>query len=209
MQSALIKEIFGDFFFGPEELEQIADKIGIVAPLSRGLPIPPIPFPLDYLQSVAETHLLVLFIPYKPEGEKISLVSMRSFFGYDPAVAEPCFYNQDWYLKEAFANENNIPLEWKLIRSTVKNDTRGKRPEELLVTGDALFPEALALAYTFFAAYHLRSMTLWENDFVWCRETDSNGDRIYVGRYNDPAGIAKNGFSIHRHLRISDMYGSL
>ena len=31
--------------------------------------------------------------------------------------------------------------------------------------------------------------------------------RIYVGRYFDPLGISKNGFSVHRQLRIRNNYG--
>ena len=35
----------------------------------------------------------------------------------------------------------------------------------------------------------------------------TNSDQIYVGRYIDPIKINKNGFSIHRHLKIKNNYG--
>ena len=28
---------------------------------------------------------------------------MRNHFGTTPSAHEPCFYNQDWYVKESFA----------------------------------------------------------------------------------------------------------
>ena len=49
---------------------------------------------------------------------------------------------------------------------------------------------------------------LWRHDFIWCDDSDHNGDRIYTGRYIDPNGINKNGFNIHRHLSIRPCYGA-
>ena len=48
-----------------------------------------------------------------------------------------------------------------------------------------------------------------EKYFIWCNDVDANGDRIYVGRYFDPLGISKNGFSVHRQLRIKNNYGCI
>lgn len=50
---------------------------------------------------------------------------------------------------------------------------------------------------------------LWYHDFVWCSDVDHNGDRIYVGKYNDIDGVNKDGFSIHRHLALRLCYGCI
>jgi len=55
--------------------------------------------------------------------------------------------------------------------------------------------------------FHTQGGLLWKSDFIWCSDKDKNGDQIYVGRYRDPLGVNKNGFNIHRHLKIRNYYG--
>ena len=71
------------------------------------------------------------------------------------------------------------------------------------------FPTAILCVYTFFAYYYARKELLWHHDFVWCSDTDHNGDRIYVGKYHDVDEVNKNGFSIHRHLALRNCYGAI
>jgi hypothetical protein len=71
------------------------------------------------------------------------------------------------------------------------------------------FPSAILCVYAFFAYYCSYGEMLWHNDFVWCLDTDHNGDRIYVGKYHDVDGVNKNGFSIHRHLSLRSCYASV
>ena len=79
------------------------------------------------------------------DGAPVTLMSLREKYGIDPAVSEPCFYNQDWYVKEDFAR-TPLPAEWHTIRKEVIPATRGKRPDEV----DALLGagESLPLAVT-------------------------------------------------------------
>ena len=66
-------------------------------------------------------------------------------------------------------------------------------------------PSALLCAFVFFSNYYnTNGELLWKNDFTWCSDIDSNDDQIYVGRYIDVKGLNKNGFNIHRHLKIKN-----
>ena len=82
------------------------------------------------------------------------------------------------------------------------------QPTELLKEHIS-FPSAILCVYTFFAYYYAQKGLLWYHDFIWCSDTDHNGDRIYVGKYHDVDGVNKNGFSIHRHLALRNCYASI
>lgn len=194
------KQIMGKNFIGPDELSQIEDKMGIIIPSG----ISEIPISSQELYEKREKYILILGASQMKTGEALTLKSMRSHFGIDPDSFEPCFYNQDWYLNESFME---IPLEsnWFLIKKTIDEETRGTNPEE--ISAHYSFPSAILCAYSFFAYWFLTLQCLWKHDFVWCSNKDSNGDRIYVARYFDPNGVSKNGFSIHRHLKIRRNYG--
>lgn len=201
------KEILGKNFIGVEAVTAIADKLNLLHPSALKQSIPAIPYTQQQLLAVADTHLLFLFIPFTAQEKALTLLEMRSFFGMDPNIQEPCFYNQDWYVKEKFVNESLATCKWFLLRKELINESRGKGIDEN--TNHENLPSALVCAYAFFAHYFNTGEYLWKTDFVWCSDTDANGDRVYVGRYFDPQAIAKNGFSIHRHLRLSKMYGSI
>lgn len=196
-------EIFGKYFFGPEELDPVWRKLGLLSPSE----IPEIPFSVDLLRSKKDNYLLILGSGIRTDGGTMSLKTLRDIFGVDPSVSEPCFYNQDWYLKEQFANTCSLETKWFLVRREVYEASRGRNPEVL--RDDCIFPSALLCAYAFFSTWFILGECLWKNDFLWCADHDSNGDRIYVGRYFDPSGISKNGFSIHRHLSIRSNYGCI
>lgn len=201
------KKIMGKNFIGPDELALIALSLNI-APLKN---IPKIPHSEKLLKKLAKEYILILGVPKDKNGEPLTLNNMRSFLGYDPVVNEPCFYNQDWYLKEKFAKDTTLKSKWYLIRKEVMKESRGLRPEVLegkLKKGQQ-FPSAILTAFTFFAYYFLNDgALLWKHDFIWCSDKDKNGDRIYTGRYTDPKKINKNGFNIHRHLSIRPAYGA-
>jgi len=204
LTSTEAKALFGSNFIGLEEIELISQKLNILAPSKLDLTIPPIPFSEKELVSKSQSHVLILLVPFDADGNRLSLLALRKHFGMDPLFAEPCFYNQDWYVNENFAKDCTINLEWRLISYEVINESKGQSES---FVGKLKLPTALCCAYTFFAYYLLNNKILWPTNFIWCADKDGNGDRIYVGRYYDPLGIAKNGFSIHRHLRITPVYG--
>lgn len=194
------KEMFGENFIGPEELQYKQEYICF----SRNPTIEPLP-ELNILSSYKSTHLLVYKNPILEDGRKISLSLLLELFGNDPGKIEPCFYNQDWYLNERFFRKTLEP-GWILISENLADTTRGIHPSSL---SDCTLPSALDCAYVFFMNFLINHKVLWQFDYVWCNDNDSNGDQIYVGRYFDPLGMNKRGFSIHRHLKIKPNYGSV
>lgn len=207
MEIAQVKKIMKDNFIGPDELNRIADGFKI-APLTD-VKLPKIRFSEEILRKSSRSHLLILGVPAFSDGKKLTLNSLRELFGTDPDAHEPCFYNQDWYLKERFASETNLKFGWYLIRKNVKPDTRGKAIAGIAegLSQVEKFPPAVLTAYAFFAWYLLHEEPLWSSDFIWCSDKDHNGDQVYAGRYHDPNKINKNGFNIHRHLSIRKCYG--
>lgn len=179
-------------FIGIKELEKIKDRFRIKTPAQ----IPKVSYQPKLLEKLKNSHILILGLP-------VSINQMRDIFGTDPQKSEPCFYNQDWYLKEDFANKT-LDFGWYLISKEIKKETRGKEPKKI----NESLPLAVLATYTFFVYYLLTKEKLWDKDFIWCKDTDHNGDQIYVGRYTDPENINKNGFNIHRHLKIRSFYGT-
>lgn len=177
---------------GPEELGKLPWLHG------ENLTAPPMPFSEKVLAEHDKTHILI----FTPAIPSLTIVGLRERFGADPSKREPCMYNQDWYLKEDFAN---VPPDgkWHLVRKEVLDEARGKQPDDIASNlSSETLPSTITAALTFFAWHELHGEPLWKNDFLWCSDRDHNGDRIYVGRYIDPEGINKNGFNVHRHLSI-------
>lgn len=202
------KKIMGKNFIGPDELTSVASALGIMPIMNA----PVVPYDAKTLKKISKDYLLILGVAKMHDGKPLTLNNMHNFFGLDPAISEPCFYNQDWYLKEKFANTTTLKMRWYLLRTHVAKETRAIRPDILetkLKKGEK-FPTAILTAFTFFAYYFLNNKALlWKHDFIWCSDKDKNGDRIYTGRYSDPKKINKNGFNIHRHLAIRSAYGAV
>lgn len=183
---------------GAEELRRLPFLAG------ENLDASEIPFSDEALEQRASSHILV----FTPRIERLTIVGLRELFGTDPAKREPCMYNQDWYLNEAFAN-TPPDGKWHLVHKAVLEDARAKLPETIESSLSAeQFPSAVTCAFTFFAWYLAKDEMLWKHDFLWCSDRDHNGDRIYVGRYEDPSGVNKNGFNVHRHLSLRSEYSA-
>lgn len=196
------RTIMGVNFIGCEEFNQISTKFSVKIPSI----CPKIPYSKEYLIDKKDDYLLILGVSETKDSKPLNLLFLRELFGTNPDVSEPCFYNQDWYMKEDFMN---ICLEnkWYLIKKTVFEDSRAELPIVLL--NMYTFPTAILCAYSFFAYWFHANETLWKYDFVWCSDQDHNGDRIYIGKYIDIDGVNRNGFSIHRHLALRDTYATV
>lgn len=197
-----VKLLFGNNFIGAEELSSVSNCF----PLHIPNKIPEIPFSEQQLSNAKDDYLLILGVTQMHHTNPITLMSLRNFFGIDPDIYEPCFYNQDWYIKENFMNKS-LECKWYLLRKNVFEDSRSVQPSQL--ERQYTFPLAILCAYTFFVYWFLYKDILWKYDFIWCNDMDHNGDRIYVGKYHDIDGINKNGFSIHRHLGLRNCYGAI
>ncbi len=200
------KEMLGNDFIGPNELNAICSLIG-VKKIDFGS-LPELVLTKTELLSIKENNCILFVVNNKMEtGEQLSIASLRNSIGLD-SIKKVGFYNQDWYLKEAFfANEFEAPF-WAVLPKKIPSESRAKIPSNS--DPSTTLPSALLVSYLFFVYYfHTKNTILWKNDYIWCSDVDHKGDMIYVGRYEDPAGINQNGFSIHRHLKISEAYGFL
>lgn len=199
-----LESLFGKNFIGPEQVNNLLIEMGL--PLLKEEDVPEMNYELGLLQSKASDYLLVMGYAGTNDSP-LTIIRFRDTFGVDPDKKEPCLYNQDWYLAEDFV-KTILEKRWYLIKKDVIEESRAVMPTDLMAKNIA-FPSAILCTYTFFAYYFACSEYLWWHDFVWCCDTDHNGDRIYVGKYNDVDCINKNGFSIHRHLALRPCYASV
>lgn len=204
MEREQIRQLFGVNFIGKEELKLFFKALGLgEVEIQEG----PIEYSDSDLQSAAGQGYILIYGIGQINELHLTLKFLRERFGVNPDKSEPCLYNQDWYMKEDFMDValNN---QWYLIKKEVFENSRAVMPGDLTQLG-LNFPSAILCGYTFFAYWFARSEYLWWHDFVWCSDTDHNGDRIYVGKYHDIDGVNKNGFSIHRHLALRPCYGAI
>lgn len=152
------------------------------------------------------SYYIKAFIPKKIDQESLTITYLFNLFGTDPIEFEPCFYNQDWYLKESFANTPLKGDKMIEIEARIPKENFGFLPSKTIVEK---LPSALELTYIFFLVYLKYGIVLWKYDYLWTSDFDEENDQIYVGRYYDPKGLVKNGFSIHRHLSIKSNYGHI
>ena len=204
MEREAVKKLFGKNFIGKEELKPFFKALGFG---DKEIQEKPIEYSDYDLQKTAEEGYILIYGVEHVNGQNITLRFLRDKFGVNPDESEPCLYNQDWYLKENFIDKS-LNAQWYLIKKEVYEDSRAVMPGDLTQRG-INFPPAILCGYTFFAYFFARNEYLWYHDFVWCSDVDHNGDRIYVGKYNDVDGVNKNGFSIHRHLALRDCYASV
>ena len=198
------KELFGNRFLGPNELKPMFERMCLNSVDDSSYIIP---YTKEQLTKYAREGYILIFAIDKVDDTLININLFRNKFGIDPDNSEPCLYNQDWYISEDFIFKPIIS-GWHLIKKDIFEDSRAVMPKELIAR-DIKFPTAILCIYTFFAYYYAYNEKLWYYDFVWCSDTDHNGDRIYVGKYHDVDGVNKNGFSIHRHLALRSCYGAI
>lgn len=189
------KKLFQENFIGPEEIRQCS--LGFI--ISGEIPL--IPYDLNELKINFDDYILILGTDKINNTEDNNISNLLLLFGYDSDTNSPGFYNQDWYIKEPFAKKT-LGYRWYLIKKTLMEDSKGLIPEETIYNK---LPSAILCTYTFFIYWHINKFLLWENIFIWCKDLDQSGDRIYVGKYSND--FNNNGFSIHRHLKIKNFHG--
>ncbi len=107
-------------------------------------------------------------------------------------AAYPRLFNrgQSWFIDEPF------------MRAFPNDEANPFPPTQLVNIGAAPAVDAsLPLAVDLAAAYVLRPTDpIWKN-WIWCRDVDRIGQRIYVGK-------TEKGFEIHRHLHLDEKWGT-
>lgn len=201
MEASEAKEILNANFIGTEELPKIKGAFSVSIPNE----IPIIPFAKEDILSVRNTHLLLLCPSFFSDGTSITIKSIKGKIS--SYKGKPCFYNQDWYLKEKFI-EKPLETKWLLVSKSLLDETRALSVEQIVPRYK--LHSAVELTFAFFANYFINNgEKLWNNDYVWCSDIDDKGDQIYIGRYTDASGLNADGFEIHRHLRIKRNYGAV
>lgn len=197
----LAEKIMGSNFVGIEELKKVK-QMKLLLPTN----CPLIPFTEEVLKQKSHDYILILCVDKFTNNKNVTIRNIKEIYGKNPDMFEPCFYNQDWYDCENFIDQ---PVEagWKFIRKNIYEESRGVPPNQLMLQFS--FPTAVLCTYTFFAVWESLGIKLWYHDFIWCKDMDHNGDRIYVGKYHDVDGVNKNGFSIHRHLELRPCYACI
>lgn len=195
------KKIMGNNIIYPDELNAIKELDLSVKEKSAV-----IPFSIDELRTKSKDYMLIYGCAKFNNGQPVNIKNLKKIFGDNPDRKAPCFYFQDWYDNEDFINKE-LDEGWFFIRKRVYEESRSVLPNEL--AKKYKFPSAIQCVYSFFVTWLVLGEKLWYHDFVWCSDVDHNGDRIYVGKYNDIDGVNKDGFSIHRHLALRLCYGCI
>ena len=197
----IAKQIMGGNIISPKELKQLIE-LDFALPQDFSF----IPYSKEELEQKANDYLLIYGCSMFENKKPVNILNLKTIFGDNPSEKSPCFYFQDWYNNESFVR-TSMKEGWFLIRKQVYEESRKVLPDEL--NKKYTFPSAIQCTYAFFVAWLVLKIKLWYHDFVWCNDVDHNGDRIYVGKYNDVDGINKDGFSIHRHLSLRPCYGCI
>ena len=127
------QKLFKYNFIGIEELTPFLLKMGVASDSIQRLSLPDLPYSKEDIEQYSKDHILILGIS-RIEDVELSISSIRERMGLNPELSEPCFYNQDWYLKEKFINLT-LKQKWYLIRKEVFEESRAIQPNELVRQG--------------------------------------------------------------------------
>ena len=175
----LAREIMGQKMFGVEE----AIKFFGVSPSKQQLAyLAEVPWTEEVLRSVKDTHLLVAVF-------QMSILDIRGH-----VEGKGLFYSQDWYNKQSFAKDRG-EVGWQLVRKEPVKDSTSKTWEEqqALLSKDEETPKAQVMVYSVIGHYLATGEKLFPSIYVRCSDLDSDGDRVYVGRF-DSDGLRVDGY---------------
>ena len=175
---ARAKEIMGNNFLGLEEGMKL---FGVQLTRRQLAYMSEVPFSEATLTACKDTHILVAVMP-------LSIVQIRSYTAAMKLLKgqKSYFYKQDWYNRQAFANEVG-QLEWRLVRRTPVDDSTVKtwqQQQGLLDHKIEETPKAQVMVYTIIGHFLNTGERLFEKVWVRCSDLDSGGRRVSGGRFN-------------------------
>lgn len=107
------------------------------------------------------------------------------------------FRNQDWYRDQHFAENYDLNLgEYRFELGYEKSD----KSTSFTFLGPLAFPTAVSCVWAYVYLNSL-GIPIWQDNYVWCRDIDNNGDRVYVGMSGGKS------FEIHRNLTLQPYHG--
>lgn len=171
------REIMEKNVFGVEDAQK---HFGVIPTKAQLGYLAKIPFSEEVLTACKDTHVLVAVFP-------LSILDIRGIA--KKQSDRTLFYSQDWYDKQAFANEK-AELGWHLIRKTpVENSTaKNWKEQQALLSKDEETPTASVLVYTIIGHFLATGEHLFEKIYVRTSSLDSDGYLVLVG-YFDSKGL--------------------
>lgn len=170
---ARAKEIMGKNFLG---LEEGVKLFGIQLTRRQLAYMSEVPFSEATLTACKDTHILVAVMP-------LTIVQIRYYTAALSKGQRSYFYKQDWYERQAFANEVG-QLEWCLVRKTpVENSTSKPWSDQQVLLDDKIeeTPKAQVMVYTIIGHFLNTGERLFEKVLVRCSDFGSGGNRVSVG----------------------------
>jgi hypothetical protein len=175
------REIMGKNFLGVEE---VAECFGIQLTAEELAKVAEVPFTEATLEECKDTHILFLGVNHNKEGKPLTINRFREMF---PSTGQSRFYSYEdaWYDKEKFATKETPELRWYLIRKTVTEESRSKnyQEQEKLLKENEERERAVVYVYGIFLMFKARNERLFETDYAWCTDLDSDGYRVFVGDF--------------------------
>jgi hypothetical protein len=180
------REIMSKNFFGPDDAIK---HFGVQATRRQLAALSEVPFSEETLTACKDTHILIAV-------SSASILEIREMVSKIKLSKgqRSLLYSQDWYNKEVFAKEKG-QVGWYLVRKTQVDNSTGKTWDEqqALLGKDEETPSAQVMVYTIIAYFLATGERLFEGIWVRCSDLDSDGGRVYVGRF-DADGLDVSSF---------------
>jgi hypothetical protein len=143
-----------------------------------------IPYSIATLQECNRTHVLVA-------GSQMTILDVRKKVPREPGVFNP--REHSWYSTQPFASQSVVENRWYLLRKDViANSTRKTMDEQQATLFDnETVPRACELVYVVALHFLSTGERLFENVYARTCDVDSDGKRVYVGRF-DAIGLRIN-----------------
>ena len=173
VSQAKAREIMGKNMFGVEDAQK---HFGVTPTKAQLGYLAEIPFSEEVLTACKDTHVLVAVVP-------LTILDIRAIA--KKQSDHTLFYSQDWYDKQAFANEK-AELGWHLIRKTpVENSTsKNWKEQQALLSKDEEAPTASVLVYTIIGHFLATGERLFEKVYVRTSNLGSGGGHVNVGVFD-------------------------
>lgn len=171
------RSIMGTNFLGLEEVEK---ALGIKYTPAQRAKLAVIPFDEATLRVCAKTHVLVAGFPMS-----INDIKNNSRVKGNAAKLFYSAAGEGWYTNESFANAS-VEVRWFLLRKQViANSTYKLYNEQLaLIPQSEVNPWARDVVFATMVLFLTTGERLFGSLYVRCRDTSSNGLRVFVGRFD-------------------------
>ena len=154
-------------------LDDVERVFGVTYTPDQRASLQDIPFSDDVLKACAGTHMLF-------PGYPLSLLDVRAKF-------TDLFFSKTggWYENQAFV-QVPLPVRWHLLRMEPVPGSLGKNWDEQrkLLLSDEEVPSAVTVAFATMLHFGATKQRLFERCYVRTSDVDSDGNRVYVGRFD-------------------------